>query len=151
MVANLQTKTFQFQFEAALAGAVRPLPQPVHGAGHQEERQVQVTLRPHQRTSLYKPPGLGRGPAQGLVCAASSTWPTGACSRCSTSRPTRSAGAPTRASRPGMCSLATGAECPVLLQSREISEKVKTRNKWTLMNIPPNQGPLLQCSLILVQ
>ena len=37
--------TLQFQFEAALAGAVRPLPQPVLGAGHQEEREVPVTDR----------------------------------------------------------------------------------------------------------
>lgn len=40
--------TLQFQFEAALAGAVRPLPQPVLGAGHQEEREVQVTDKPQQ-------------------------------------------------------------------------------------------------------
>ena len=39
--------TFQFQFEAALARAVRPLPKPVLSAGHQEEREVQVMLMPH--------------------------------------------------------------------------------------------------------
>ena len=68
MVANLQTKTFQFQFEAALAGAVRPLPQPVHGAGHQEERQVQVTLRPHQITSVTSWLRSGSSSGSGVRC-----------------------------------------------------------------------------------
>ena len=68
MVANLQTKTFQFQFEAALAGAVRPLPQPVHGAGHQEERQVQVTLRPHKITSTTSWLRSGSSSGSGVRC-----------------------------------------------------------------------------------
>ena len=68
MVANLQTKTFQFQFEAALAGAVRPLPQPVHGAGHQEERQVQVMLRPHQISSITFWSRSGSSSGSGVRC-----------------------------------------------------------------------------------
>ena len=125
MVANLlQTKTFQFQFEAALAGAVRPLPQPVHGAGHQEEREVQVTLRPHKITSTTSWLRSGSSSGSGVRCIINlANWSmfTMLDVETNTECGRTNKGFPPRNVFPGYrCGVSTVI---TILQSREISEK----------------------------